>query len=199
MAEPTLYEHAAGITWVLGDVLTRTSHALVDDGRVWFVDPVDEPAALARAAALGEPAGVIQLLDRHERDCAALAGRLGVPLHRLPGELPGTPFEVVDVLSVPRWREKGLWWPAIRALVVAEAVGTNRMFAVGGGSVGVHPMLRVVGTGRLRRFAPELLLVGHGAPVVGPATAHELQDGLARSRKDIPRLLARLPSLLRPS
>lgn len=197
MADPELHEHAAGLTWVLGDQLTRTSHALVDDGRVWLVDPVDDPVALARVAELGEPAGVLQLLDRHERDGAALAARLGVPLHRLPAELPGAPFEVVDVLSVPRWREVGLWWPAKATLVVAESVGTNRMFAVGSGGVGVHPMLRAFGAGRLRRFAPELLLVGHGRPVEGPSTSAALHDGLARSRRDIPQLLKRLPGIVR--
>lgn len=197
MPDATLHEHSAGLTWVVGDMLTRTSHALVDDGRVWLVDPVDAPDALTRVAALGEPAGVLQLLDRHERDGAALAGRLGVPLHRLPASLPGTPFEVVRLVSVPGWREVALWWPARRALVVAESVGTNRMFAVGPGAVGVHPMLRAFGVGGLRRFEPELLLVGHGTPVVGPQATSDLRDGLARSRRDLPRLLARLPSLAR--
>ncbi len=197
MAAMTFHEHAAGLTWVLGDALTRTSHALVDDGRVWLVDPVDEPEALARVAALGEPAGVVQLLDRHERDGAAIAARLGVELHRLPKRLPGSPFEVVDVLSLPKWREVGLWWPAMRTLVVAETVGTNHVFVVGPGRVGVHPMLRALGAGRLRRFEPDVLLVGHGAPLTGPGAAADLREGIDRSRKDIPRLLARLPSLLR--
>ena len=34
--------------------------------------------------SLGEPAAVLQLLDRHNRDCAAFAERLGVPLHLCP-------------------------------------------------------------------------------------------------------------------
>ena len=197
MGEPTFYEHAAGLTWVMDDALTRASHALVADGRVWLVDPVDAPAALARVAELGRPAGVIQLLDRHGRDGIAIAGRLGVPVHRLPDELTGTPFEVVEVLSVPKWREKALWWPAEQALVVAEAVGTNPVFAVGPGRVGVHPMLRAFGVRKLRRFTPRLLLVGHGPPLEGGSTASELQTGLDRSRQDIPRLLARLPKLAR--
>ena len=41
------------------------------------------------------------LLDRHERDAAAIAERLGVPHHRLPSSLPGTPFEVVTVVDKP--------------------------------------------------------------------------------------------------
>src|SRR5438874_2495123 len=56
-----------GLTWVVDEPMRRTSHALADDGRVWFVDPVAEPEALERARALGEVAGVLQLLDGHGR------------------------------------------------------------------------------------------------------------------------------------
>ena len=77
-------EHDLGLTWVVEELMERASHALVDDGRVWLIDPVADDAALARAAALGEPAGVVRLLDRHGRDCDALAESLGVPLYSLP-------------------------------------------------------------------------------------------------------------------
>ena len=70
----------------------RTSHALAVDGRVWLTDPIDADGVEERIRSLGEPAGVIQLLDRHKRDGAALAARLGVPLHVVPSSLPGTPF-----------------------------------------------------------------------------------------------------------
>ena len=46
--------------------------------------------AIERALTLGEPAGVLQLLDRHNRDCAALAARLGVPHLVAPTSLPGS-------------------------------------------------------------------------------------------------------------
>ena len=59
--------------------MARSAHALRDGDRVWLVDPYEDAEALERAAALGAPAGVLQLLDRHDRDCAALAARLGVP------------------------------------------------------------------------------------------------------------------------
>ena len=98
--------------------------AATGDG-VWFVDPVDVPEAMERAAALGAPAGVIQLLDRHNRDCAAIAARLGVPHLKVPDAVPGSPFEVVRVLDVPGWHEAALWWPEHRVLVVAELIGTN--------------------------------------------------------------------------
>ena len=69
-----------GFGWLVEETMTRTSHALAADGRVWLVDALDWPEAIDRALGLGEPAGVIQLLDRHNRDCAVLAERLGIPL-----------------------------------------------------------------------------------------------------------------------
>ena len=186
--------HELGFSWWPGEAVTRTSHALDagEDG-VWIVDPVDVPEAIERAAALGPPAGVIQLLDRHNRDCAAVAARLGVPHLRLPAVLPGSPFTVVRVLDVPRWREVALWWPERRALVVAETVGTNQVFAVGPGAAGVHPMLRAFPPGALRAFRPEHLLVGHGRPLHGPEAAAALAEAHARSRRDLPRLAASVP------
>lgn len=73
--------------------MARACHALAADGRVWLVDPVDQPAAMAAAGALGEPAGVLQLLDRHNGDYAAIAARLGIPRVVNPDALMATPFE----------------------------------------------------------------------------------------------------------
>lgn len=198
MAAVEIHPHAAGLTWVLtGEGMARACHALVADGRVWLVDPVDEPEALERAAALAPVAGVVQLLDRHNRDGAEIARRLGVPFLRLPREVAGAPFEAVRLIDVPRWREVALWWPATRTLVVPEAVGTAAAWAVGGGPVGVHPLLRAFGVSQLRGWEPDLLLVGHGPPVAGPDATAALREAVTRSRADVPRLLAKLPALLR--
>jgi hypothetical protein len=186
-----------GFSWFPEESLTRTAHALDTGDGVWLVDPVDVPAAIERAQALGPPAGVIQLLDRHNRDCAALAARLGVPHLRVPDAVPGSPFEVVAVLDVPRWRERALWWPERRALVVAELIGTNDVYALGGSRAGVHPLLRVLPPGTLRRYAPEHLLVGHGPGVHGPEAAAALEDAYDRSRKDLPKLALALVSMTR--
>jgi hypothetical protein len=145
MAAPkllTLDEHDLGLSWVVDEPMQRASHALVADGRVWLVDPVDVPEATERLLALGEPAGVVQLLDRHPRACAELAERYEVEHLRLPDTVPGSPFEVFRVVDVPRWREHALWWPERSALVVAEAVGTHPMFSAGR-PAGVHLMLRL--------------------------------------------------------
>jgi hypothetical protein len=190
-------EFGCGFTWVVDERARRTCHALADDGRVWLIDPVDVPEALERAQTLGAAAGVIQLLDRHDRDCAALAARLGVPHLRLPDAVPDAPFELFRVVWRPGWREVGLWWPQTRTLVATEAVGTLPLFTLGEGSVGVHPILRPLPPRALNGYDPEHLLVGHGPGVHGPQAATALRHALDRSRADIPRLLARLPSLIR--
>jgi hypothetical protein len=188
---------AFGFSWIVDEPLQRASHALADDGRVWLVDPVDEPDAIERAQGLGPVAAVVQLLDRHNRDCEQVARRLGVPHLRVPDALPETPFEVLPVVHLPRWRESALWWPQRRALVVAEAVGTAPLFTAGRAPAGIHPFLRVRPPGRLRGMQPEHLLVGHGGAVHGAAAAPALEQAYARSRRDLPRVLVSLPAAVR--
>ena len=55
-------EFAGGFDWIADERLQRCSHALVDEGRVWLIDPVDADGVEERVRAAGEPAGVIQLL-----------------------------------------------------------------------------------------------------------------------------------------
>jgi hypothetical protein len=193
----TYDEYEFGLSWVLAESMQRTSHALVDGGRLWLVDPVAVDDALERALALGTPAGVLQLLDRHNRDCAKLAADLDVPHLRVPDELPGTPFEAMPAVRVPGWKETALWWPARRALVVAEVVGNNELYTGGNGRLGMHPMLRLWAPGSLRGHEPEHLLLGHGAGLHGPEAASELERAHHRARRDIPRVLAKLPTALR--
>ncbi len=177
-------------------MMVRTAHALCSDGRVWFVDPYEDAPALEAAAALGEPAGVLQLLDRHNRDCQPIAARLGVPLMRLPDRVPGSPFEVVPVLSRWGWREVALWWAHERALIVAESVGTAPPFALGR-RAGVHPMLRLTPPrSQLSGYEPSMLLVGHGETIESDA-AGALAEALAHARSDIPRLVTSIPKLVR--
>ena len=184
-----------GFSWFPEEALTRTAHALDTGDGIWLVDPVDVPEAIERAQSLGTPAGVIPLLDRHNRDCAAIAARLGVPHLRLPDTIPGTPFQVIRVLDVPRWHERALWWPQRRALVVAEVIGTNGVYRLGPGPAGVHPMLRAKPPGALRHFQCEHLLVGHGRGVHGAHAAAALEDAYARSRRDAPKLALRIPAM----
>jgi hypothetical protein len=186
-----------GFSWMAADQpATLTSHALVDDDRVWLIDPLDWTDAIDRAAAAGEPAGVVQLLDRHNRDCADVAGRLGVPHHVVPASLPGSPFEIVEIKRSRRWNEVALWWDATGTLVVAEAIGTNAFFATGG-RAGVHLLLRPTPPRRqLGRLEPAHLLVGHGTGLHGREAADGLREALADARTGLPRALVKLPALL---
>ena len=180
------YDHyGCGLSWVIDEKMGRTSHALREDGRVWLVDPVDVPEAVDRALELGEPAGVIQLLDRHARDCDELARRFDVPLHRLPDEIPDSPFEAFTVVDMPKWREKGLWWPEQRVLVVAEAIGTVPYFRIGASRAGIHPFLRVRPPSAPRGREPHHLLVGHGPGVHGPWTQRSIDEAYRRALRDL--------------
>jgi hypothetical protein len=173
---------AAGFSWIVREPMTRTCHALASGGRVWLVDPIDWPAAIERAAALGTPAAVLQLLDRHNRDCAAVANRLAVPHLKMPAALPDTPFEVIEVKCSSRWQEVALWWPDRRTLVVAEALGTNPFFPAGDDRVGVHGLLKLTPPRMLRTHEPEYLLVGHGEGIHGPEATVAVRQALSRSR-----------------
>jgi hypothetical protein len=178
---------AGGLGWILEEQTPRTSHALAVDGGVWLIDPVDIPELDERIAGLGEPCGVIQLLDRHDRDCAPIARRLGVPHHRLPfAGVPGVPFEPIKVLNVPTWRELALWWPAERTLVAADALGTLPYFLEPGARLGIHPLLRLTPPRQLADLEPFRVLCGHGEGVRGEEVADELRAALARSRRGLP-------------
>ncbi|MGN6170131.1 MAG: hypothetical protein ACTHQQ_18460 [Solirubrobacteraceae bacterium] len=191
----TLQRHELGVSWIEQSSMARTAHAIFSDGRVWLIDPFEDDAALQASSALGPPAGVLQLLDRHNRDCQTIATCLGVPLLRLPERVPDTPFEVVPVLFRRRWREVALWWPQTRALIIPEAIGTAPVFALGQ-RAGLHPMLRLMPPrAQLSVYEPSMLLVGHGRAIESEAAA-ALGDALARSRSDIPRLLLALPGLI---
>ncbi len=188
---------AAGFSWIVDEPATRTSHALAHDGHVWLIDPVDWPPAIERALTLGEPAGVLQLLDRHNRDCAALAGRLGVSHVVAPTSLPGSPLEVVEVKRSRRWQEVALWWPEPRVLVVAETIGTNAFYTGGRGGLGVHLLLRLSPPRRrLEDFEPQHLLVGHGEGIRGSEAAPALREALRTSRTGLVHVLPRIPKLI---
>lgn len=191
-----LQRHAIGLTWVEASFMARSAHALRSEDRVWLVDPFEDEPALREIAALGTPAGVIQLLDRHNRDCEPIAARLGVPLLRLPDATPDTPFEVVPIVSRPGWHEVALWWERERALIVTEAIGTAPPMALGR-RAGVHPILRPTPPrSQLAPYRPSMMLVGHG-PTIEADAAAALDDALAHARSDIPRLVTSLPKLIR--
>jgi hypothetical protein len=185
-----------GFGWTEPGLLERTAHALLMGGGVWIVDPFEQEGVDARVRELGQPAGVVQLLDRHSRDCAAFADRYGVPLHRVPfAGIPSASFEIRAVVDRPGWRESGLWWPEERVLVCADALGTARYFRAPGESLGVHPLLRLTpprAPFRNDGIRPGHLLCGHGSGIHGAVAALALEEALTTARSRIPRYLTGL-------
>ncbi len=177
-------EWDGGFGWMCDERMERTSHALVVEGGVWLIDPVDEPELEGRIRALGEPAGVLQLLDRHERGCAAWGRRLGVE-HRRAWEGIDAPFKVLHVRSRRFWREVALWEPSQRTLISADALGTLPFFRAPHERIGVHPLVRPFPPRALRDVEPQRIFVGHGEGVTD-AAASALHDTLSHARRRLP-------------
>jgi hypothetical protein len=172
--------------WQVDERLQRTSHALAGEDGVWIFDPIAWAPALERISTLGKPAGVVQLLDRHKRDCAEVATLLGVPHFAVPDdELPG--LERIVVVDFRFWRELAVWVPSRQALVCADALGTASYFRATDEPLGVHPLLRLKPPRVLGRYEPQHVLCGHGAGVHGPDTPAALREALATARRRLPR------------
>jgi hypothetical protein len=186
-----------GFGWTENATLRRTSHALAADGRVWLIDPIEGEGVEERVRTLGEPAGVIQLIDRHKRDGTALAARLGVPLHVVPDSLPGTPFTFLPLLRGRWWKEVALWWPERRILVCADALGTLPFFRAGEDAAGLHPFFRLKRPRALDGLPVQHLLVGHGEGLHGDTAAAAVEHALRTGRRRFPRWLTGLPGIIR--
>jgi hypothetical protein len=184
-------EFERGFGWKEPGFLERTSHVLVVDGAAWLVDPLVADGLEERIHDAGRPAGVIQLLDRHDRDCAALANRLGVPLHVVPyAGIEGAPFSFRRIVRLPGWKEVALWWPGGRVLVCADALGTASYFRAAGERLGVHALLRLTPPRDMARaLTPRHVLCGHGEGIHGDEAPSHLEQALATSRRRIPRWL----------
>lgn len=198
-----------GFGWIAfpDEEMRRASHALVSDGEVWLIDPVDTPDIDGWIAEEGDLTGVVVLLDRHTRDAAAIATRHGASVH-LPealadvrreidapvetfsGTLPGTDYRSFTVLDTPVWTEVGLYNDEDGTLVVAESVGTAEFFRAPGERLGVHPARRLFPPTALRGFVPERILVGHGEGITEDAPG-VLREALSKSRRNTPRLYAK--------
>lgn len=167
--------------------MRRTSHALSAVGRLWLVDPLDCDGLDDLIAPLGDPAGVVLTIDRHARDAAAIAARLGVPVladralggdgratERFSDRLPGSPLRSIAIpgRGLRRWwREAAIWWPEARVLVVGETLGSAPYFVLDDERLGLHPFRRSQPPMELLRCAPETILVGHGDGIVVDAEA----------------------------
>jgi hypothetical protein len=169
--------------------MERCSHVLVADGRVWLIDPLAADGIEERVRSAGEPAGVIQLIDRHNRDCGVLAERLGVPHHVVPRE-PVGPFTFASIRSGRMWKEVALWWAERRVLVCGDALGTAPYYCARADRLAVHPFLRVRPPRRqLDIFEPARILCGHGEGIHSHA-AEALREALSSARRRLPGQIA---------
>ena len=177
-----------GFGWIAKEKLARCSHALESRGEVWIFDPVLWAPAIERIAELGEPAGVVQLLDRHARQCAEVASALGVPHYAVPVQgITASPLEIVPLAQSRFWKEVAAWIPELRALVVADALGTVGYFRAPGEQLGVHPLFRFRPPRTLGRYEPRHILCGHGAGIHGEEAPAALQEALRTARRRLPK------------
>lgn len=199
-SKPVFEEFDSGFTWLAHpeEGMQRASHALQTDHGVWLVDPVDAAGLDDRLADAGGVAGIVLLLDRHERDAGRLANRHEVPVTRPPGidrsvdaptqdvtdGLPGTDYEFVSIQDGPLWQEVGLWDGA--TLVVPESLGTNDFSRAGRERLGLNPVARLLPPKHLSSYAPELLLVGHGLPLTEDIQT-EMEAALTNARRNLPK------------
>jgi hypothetical protein len=191
----TLIDEVAGVGfgWVAPTpaFMRRASHAILSGGGVWYTDPVYDPLMLQRGRTLGPAKGVVQLLDRHPRDCARVAQELGVPLYVLPRSAPqGAPFEIIRVIrsGLGRWHEVALWFPRERLLCVAEAIGGAPYFLAPGEVVGPHPILRLVHPPRSLCGIPAAHVVcGHGPGLHATDAGAQMDAAIRHARRRIPR------------
>lgn len=182
-------EFEGGFGWIEDEFVERCSHALVEGGRVWLIDAFDGDGVEERVRAAGEPAGVIQLLDRHNRDCADLAARLRVPHYTVPQQQL-SPFEFRVVRMSRSWKEVALWWPRRRVLVCGDALGTARYYRAGDERLALHPFLRFRPPRRtFTGLQPAAILCGHGAGLFEQADP-ALREALRTARRRIPAQLA---------
>jgi len=216
VGDPIVHEidrYEGGVGWIAypEEKMERASHAFAvandetDTDDVWVVDPVDAPGVDDLLAELGEVAGVVCALDRHKRDCAAIARRhdvavhvpdwmdgvaskLDAPVERFGRRLADTGFETIRIRnsSVPPWQEVGLFDG--ETLIVPESLGAAAYFRGDRERLGVHPMLRLTPPrAALSGLEPERILVGHGVGVLEDAPT-ALADALEGSRSKAPGL-----------
>ncbi len=171
----------------------RTSHAVASGGDVWLFDAVDVDGLDERVRELGEPAGVVQLLDRHGRDCLTIAERFGVPLLVTPRESYAA-IRPIRTVWAPGWHEIAVHFADERVLVVGDALGTARYFRAPGERLAVHPVLRAFPPRKLAGLAPLHVLCGHGEGVHGEEAAPAVDEALQTARR---RLLRWLPASIK--
>lgn len=205
-----------GLSWVAhpDEEMHRTSHALVEDGDVWLVDPVDGTDLDDILADLGTVAGVTVLTNSHGRNAEAIARRhdvaihvpscfteksrdFAVPVRPYDDRLDDTDYRIVWEHAGGGWQEAMLYNPHRRTLVVADALMTS-LFARREGRLELFPMFKLSPPRtELADLDIDRLLLGHGPPVLDdPERAIAQALDVSRTQA-ITGVLRSLPTFLR--
>lgn len=171
-------EWEKGFGWVArpNEKMRRTSHAFLEDGGVYLVDPLDAEGLDQKISEYGEVKGIILLFDRHERDTEELAERYGCTVYvpewfersldadveTISDTIPGTGWEVHQVVDSRTGKETALFDKESRTLILADALGTAKQFRGRGEKLGMNPIYRLNPPGKLLDFEPERIFFGHG-------------------------------------
>ena len=190
-------ETELGFGWIAAEpeLLERASHALVADGRVWLVDPVDGVGLEERVAGAGGA----------RRGCSSSSTATPVTARRSRGRL-GVPH-----LRVPFARGSRVALPGPEGPRRPRLAGGRALVGGGGASssarrrsarrptssrrdeqLGVHPALRLYQPRALRDMAkclaPRHVLVGHGEGIHGDGAAAALARAVGGARRATPAL-----------
>lgn len=201
------FEDSVGWMAHPSEKMQRASHAVVSDEEVWVIDPVDVEGLDDLLAEYGSVAGVVILLDRHKRDCAAVANRhdvsvwipgfmtgvaddIDASIERFENALGNSGFRLHEVVNNSFWQEGALYNEESGVLVVPESVGTSEYFRTGNRVLGVHPLRRLTPPTALADLEPERIHVGHGRGVHEDAT-RALRKAITGSRIRTPQLYAK--------
>lgn len=210
-----------GVGWMVHpeETMQRTSHALQTDEGVYLVDPLDCEGLDDELASLGNVAGVVVLCGFHTRDAGPIARRHEVPVYvpdwitrvpdRLPNDvdrrdlapgerLPGSDYELREVVTSRISSEGVLWHPDDRTLVVGDILQATEWQLSGDERIAVITAWRLLPPREaLGQFSPERILTGHGEGIFENAD-DALQTALDEARRNAPGVYLRnLPTLVR--
>ena len=172
--------------------MQRTSHALAADGRVWLFDVVDDPELDARVRELGEPAGVVQLLDRHNRDCAAVASGSACRTTSCRGSCRSRRSSCARSCATAGGARSRSGGRSGASCSSRTRSARSRSSAPARSPPASTPSSASGRRARSAGLEPEHLLVGHGEGIHHHPAA--LESALRTARRRIPRWLAGLPA-----
>lgn len=197
-----------GFSWIADpdEDIGRASHALEIGGDLHLIEPVDAPDLDDHLSTVGDPQGVIVVMDRHTRDAEAIADRWDVPIFApeafdriaanlsVPPEpleplLEGSSWRSIPLVDNRFWQELALWSSKRRTLLVQEVLGTLSYFCVGDEPIGMHQVSRIRPPRRaLEAVRPRRLLVGHGKPIAS-VDLEAYRRTLRLGRRRLPRAM----------